>query len=164
MKKITAALAAALFLITLTGCAAAETNTDQADVIVTDGWVRIYEGTEAAGGMTGGFATITNNLDTEITLVGASSAVAMMAEVHEVAMVDGKMQMQAKDGGITIAPGETVTLEPGGLHVMLMGLKEPLVEGQEIPLTLDFDGVEDVDVVWPGKTSLAGDEEYVSGE
>lgn len=164
MKKITAALAAALFLTTLTGCAAAENNTDQADVIVADGWVRIYEGTEAAGGMTGGFATITNNLDTEITLVGASSAVAIMAEVHEVAMVDGKMQMQAKDGGITIAPGETVTLEPGGLHVMLMGLKEPLVDGQEIPITLDFDGVEDVDVVWPGKTSLAGDEEYVSGE
>lgn len=163
MKKILAALVATLFLTTLTGCAEAKPEA-VAEISVVDGWVRVYEGTEAAGGMTGGFATITNNLDSEITLVGASSEIAMMTEVHEVAMVDGKMKMQAKEGGITIAPGETVSLEPGGLHVMLMGLKQPLLVGEEVKITLDFEGADDVDVVWPAKESLAGDEEYVSNQ
>ncbi len=166
MKKIFAALTStALLAAALTGCAA-EQATGAADekrvaaVSITDGWVRVYEGTREVGGMTGGFATMTNNTDQEITLVGASSELATMTEVHEVVMIDGEMKMQAKDGGITIAPGETVTLEPGGLHVMLMGLKNALLEGEEVQITLDFEGADDVEVVWPAKASAAGNEEY----
>jgi copper(I)-binding protein len=110
--------------------------------------------------MTGAFATIENHTDHDVTLVGGSAEIASMVEVHEVIMMDGEMKMQAKEGGILIKAGESVTLEPGGLHVMLMGLKEAILEGDEVTLTLDFDGYDDQTFTWPAKASLSGDEKY----
>lgn len=167
MKKLLLTLSSvALVATSLTACApaadqsAAEDQAKVAAISLVDGWVRVSEYSDHVGGMTGAFAEITNNTDAEVTLVGGSSEIAGMVEVHEVVMIDDEMKMQAKEGGITIAPGETVTLEPGGLHVMLMGLNKSLLGGEEVTLTLDFEGADDVEVTWPAKTSLAGDEEY----
>jgi copper(I)-binding protein len=161
-KKVFAtAVSAAFILGSLTACAAPAESVDGHDEIhLANGWVRVSEYSAEAGGMTGAFAEISNHTANDVTLVGGSSASAMMVEVHEVVMVDGEMKMQAKDGGILIKAGETVTLEPGGLHVMLMGLKAPLLGGETVELTLDFDGAEDITVQWPAKASLAGDESY----
>lgn len=161
-KKIFASAVSAAFIIgSLTACAApAESIDGHDDIHIENGWVRVAESTATAGAMTGAFAEIANHTNKDVTLVGGSSASAMMVEVHEVVMVDGEMKMQAKDGGILIKAGETVTLEPGGLHVMLMGLKAPLLGGETVELTLDFDGAEDITVQWPAKASLAGDESY----
>lgn len=158
-KTLLALSAFALISTTLTGCASgAAGNHDELQI--TDGWVRVSE-TSTKGGMTGAFATIQNHTNHDVTLVGGSADVAMMTEVHEVVMLDGEMKMQPKDGGILIKAGESVSLEPGGLHVMLMGLKKAILEGDEVTLTLDFDGAEDQTLTLPAKASLAGDEKYV---
>lgn len=158
-KTLVALGAIALISTTLTGCTGTSSG-DHSELEITNGWVRAWE-TSIEGGMTGAFATIANHTTDDVTLVGGSAEIAMMTEVHEVVMLDGAMKMQPKDGGIVIKAGESVTLEPGGLHVMLMGLKQAILEGDEITLMLDFDGAEDQTVTWPAKTSASGDEEYV---
>jgi copper(I)-binding protein len=156
VKKLLTAALVALTAISISACAPVE----KSDLTIVDGWVRFSEYSDHVDGMTGAFAAITNNTDHTITIVGGSSDIASMVEVHEVVMVDGAMKMQAKEGGIAIEPGQTVTLEPGGLHIMLMGLKKAVLEGDEVSLTIDFDGTEDISVKWPVKTSLSGDESY----
>lgn len=75
-------------------------------------------------------------------LVAAKADVSERVELHTHTEVDGAMQMRAVPR-IEIPAGETVRLEPGGLHVMLIGSKEPLVEGHRFDLTLVFaDGSE----------------------
>jgi hypothetical protein len=81
------------------------------------------------------------------------------------AMVDGEMVMQPIDGGLVIPAGQSVVLEPGGNHLMLMMLTSDLVAGQEISVTFDFDGADDLTVGGiVAKPAEGGDEEYHSGE
>jgi copper(I)-binding protein len=108
----------------------------------------------------GGFVTIENTGDTDDRLVAASSAVAGHMEVHEMAMVDGVMQMRELAGGLPIPAGETVLLMPGGYHVMLMELKAPLVEGETVDVTLTFETAGEVTI--PLKV-LAPDAEEFEG-
>ena len=161
-KRVFAAAVCAVFMVgSLTACAAPAKSVDgHDDIHLENGWVRVSETTAEAGGMTGAFVEIANHTANDVTLVGGSSPSAMMVEVHEVVMVEGQMKMQAKDGGIVIKAGETTILEPGGLHIMLMGLKAPLLGGETVALTLDFDDADDITVEWPAKASLAGDESY----
>lgn len=159
-RKILVALSAlTLISFVLTGCASGSVD-GQDELDLSDGWVRVSEYSDHVDGMTGAFATIENHTDHDVTLVGGSAEIAKMVEVHEVIMMDGEMKMQAKEGGILIKAGESVTLEPGGLHVMLMGLKEAILEGDEVTLTLDFEGAEDQTLTLPAKASLSGDEKY----
>ncbi len=160
IKKALVALSAlTLISTTLTGCTSGSVDGHD-ELHFSDGWVRVSEYSDHVDGMTGAFATIENHTDHDVTLVGGSAEIASMVEVHEVIMMDGEMKMQAKEGGILIKAGESVTLEPGGLHVMLMGLKEAILEGDEVTLTLDFDGYDDQTFTWPAKASLSGDEKY----
>ncbi len=71
-------------------------------------------------------------------LVKAESPVAGMTEIHQMSMKDGVMNMSAVDA-VDIPAGKLVDLRPGGLHVMLMQLKQPIKKGDEIPLTLTFE-------------------------
>jgi copper(I)-binding protein len=160
IKKALVALSAlTLISTTLTGCATVSVDGHD-ELHFSDGWVRVSEYSDHVDGMTGAFATIENHTDHDVSLVGGSAEIANMVEVHEVVMLDGEMKMQAKEGGILIKAGESVTLEPGGLHVMLMGLKEAILEGDDVTLTLDFEGYEDQTFTWPAKASLSGDEKY----
>lgn len=70
-------------------------------------------------------------------IVAASSPVAQKAELHTHRQEDGVMKMRQVEA-IDVKPGEPATLRPGGLHVMLMGLKEPLKQGATFPVTLTF--------------------------
>ena len=106
--------------------------------------------------MTGIFAKITNNGDKTITLVGGSTDAAMMVQTHEV--VNG--MMQEKKGGIEILAGQTVTLEPGGLHIMLMNLAKPIVVGDKIEYTFKFEGADEQTFTLTAKESEGGDETY----
>jgi len=60
-------------------------------------------------------------------------------EVHEMAMNNGVMTMRPLDKGLAIEPGKTVKLAPGGYHLMLMDLKNPLKQGEKVPLELQFE-------------------------
>ncbi|MDX1528396.1 MAG: copper chaperone PCu(A)C, partial [Gammaproteobacteria bacterium] len=71
-------------------------------------------------------------------LVGASSPVAAQVEIHSHAMEGGLMTMRRLNS-LPLNPGEYVSLEPGGKHLMLIGLKRPLKEGDQIALTLRFE-------------------------
>lgn len=79
-------------------------------------------------------------------LIGGSAAFAERVEIHEMATRDGVMTMRALSGGLAIAPGQTVELKPGGLHVMFMGLRTPLSEGQTVKVTPDFEKAGKVEV------------------
>lgn len=162
MTKFISAIAAALFITTsLTACATdAAPESKLAAIGIDDGWVRVSEYSDHEGGMTGAFATFTNNTDADVTIVGGSAEIAGMVEVHEVVMIDDQMKMQPKEGGIVIPAGQSLTLEPGGLHIMLMGLKKPILVGDKVTMTIDLEGADDLNVTWDAKTSLAGDEEY----
>lgn len=87
----------------------------------------------------GGFVTITNTGTTEDRLIAASSEVADHVEVHEMAMQGDVMQMRELTEGLVIPAGETVTLKPGSFHLMFMGLKQLLVEGETVSVTLTFE-------------------------
>jgi copper(I)-binding protein len=54
-------------------------------------------------------------------------------------MSDGVMKMRPVEGGLAIEPGKTVKLAPGGYHLMMMDLKNPLKQGEKLPITLQFE-------------------------
>lgn len=85
-----------------------------------------------------GYLTITNKGTADDTLVSASSPVAGMTQIHEMKMEGDVMKMNEVEGGLVIPAGQSVMLSPGGFHIMFMQLKEPLVEGSMVPVTLTF--------------------------
>jgi len=86
----------------------------------------------------GAFMTIKNVGTDADRLVSASSPIAGLVEIHEMAMDGGMMKMRALKG-IDLKPGATVELQPGGYHVMLEDLKQPLKQGEQIPVQLTFE-------------------------
>ncbi|RKN47740.1 copper chaperone PCu(A)C [Micromonospora endolithica] len=99
---------------------------------IRDPWVKA-----ADTGMTAAFGTLVNDGDADVTLTAASTEVSPM-ELHEMAMEDGKMVMRAKPGGIVIKARSAHALEPGGDHLMLMNLAQPVKAGDEVAFTLTF--------------------------
>lgn len=99
----------------------------------------------------GAFMTF-ENTGPEDRLIAASSPVAARVELHTHTMTDGIMKMREIEGGIPMPSGETVTLKPGGMHVMLMGLKEPLKRDTTIAITLDFESADDMTIEVPVRT------------
>ncbi|MCE9665890.1 copper chaperone PCu(A)C [Halomonas sp. M5N1S17] len=87
------------------------------------------------------FMTLHNSGDEDIALVGASSPAAEVVELHDHTDVDGVMQMRQVDH-VPVPAGGSAALAPGGLHMMLIKLTSPLVEGEPVELTLTFDNGE----------------------
>lgn len=106
-----------------------------AQTTVADPWVR---GTVAQQKATGLFAKITSVAGGK--LVAASSPVAGVVEIHEMSMEGSTMRMRALPSGLVLPAGQTVELKPGGYHVMLMDLKQPLKDGDSVPVTLVIEG------------------------
>lgn len=158
-KKIFAALAILISAVSITGCSTDEPKTvtdTRTGIIIEDAWVRASEYSAAAGGMTGVFAKITNRGDKTITLVGGSTDIAKMVQTHEV--VDGMMQ-EIKEG-IEIHVGQTLVLQPGGKHVMLIDIVKPIVVGDKITFTFKFDKADSQTFTLTAKESEGGDETY----
>jgi len=115
-------------------------------ITVQEPWARATP----AGAMSGAaYMTLANKTSTADRLTGASSDVAAKVQIHEMKVVNGVMQMREVTGGLAIPAGGSVTLKPGSYHVMLMGLKKPLVAGQSIPLTLTFAKAGNISVTVP---------------
>ena len=109
-------------------------STAHAQVTVGDPWVRARVPQQRATGM---FAQVTSAQGGK--LVAASSPVADVVEIHEMAMDNNVMRMRAVPG-LDLPPGKAVELKPGGFHVMLMGLKQQIKEGETVPVTLVVEG------------------------
>ena len=101
-----------------------------ADTTVSDAWVRASVPHQQA---TGAFMTLTASDDSK--LLGVSSPVAKTVQVHEMTM-NGEVMGMRQVPSVALPAGKAVSLDPSGLHVMLMGLVEQVKEGQQVPLTL----------------------------
>ncbi|MFM2042906.1 MAG: hypothetical protein RLY86_1482 [Pseudomonadota bacterium] len=106
---------------------------DAADVTVGDAFVRA-----GAAQATAGAAFMTLTSPTSDRLIAASSPVAERVELHTHIMDGGIARMRKVEGGIDLPAGAPVALQPGGLHIMLIGLKQPLREGETIQVALTF--------------------------
>ena len=95
---------------------------------------------ETSPGMRNGavFLTVMNHGDTDDRLLSVSSPAADHAEIHQMSETNGVMKMRKVDS-VTIKGGDMVTFAPNGYHIMLMGLKAPLKDDAEFPLTLQFE-------------------------
>jgi periplasmic copper chaperone A len=89
------------------------------------------------GGAKNGAAYVTLESAAPDALVAASSPVSAKAEIHMHAQEGGVMKMMPVEE-VPLDPGKKVELKPGGEHIMLLGLKRPLKEGEHFPLTLTF--------------------------
>jgi len=94
----------------------------------------------------GGYMTITNTGTAPDRLVGGSTGVSSGFELHEMSMDGGVMKMRMLKDGLEIKPGETVALKPGGYHVMFMGLKDQLKQGDTFKGTLQFEKAGKVEI------------------
>jgi periplasmic copper chaperone A len=103
-----------------------------AQVTVTDAWVR---GTVPGQHATGAFMNLQSPTNT--TLVGAETSAAANTEIHKMAMDNGVMRMAAVDA-LPLPAGKAVQLQPGGFHLMLTNLKQPLKEGDTVAVKLTF--------------------------
>jgi copper(I)-binding protein len=115
------------------------------DLVLDHAWARA---TPTGAKIGGGFLTIENKGAAPDKLMGASSPAAGKIEVHETAMNNGVATMHPVKGGLPIAPGQSVTLAPGGYHLMMMELKGPLKKGDKIPVTLKFEKAGDIKVTF----------------
>lgn len=95
-----------------------------------------------------GYLRVTNTGSAPDRLLSGATDVANRIEVHEMAMDNGVMKMRALADGLTLAPGQSVDLKPGGYHLMIMGLKQPLKEGVSFSGTLKFEKAGDVPVTF----------------
>ncbi|HEY7244347.1 MAG TPA: copper chaperone PCu(A)C [Xanthobacteraceae bacterium] len=127
-------LFAAIFAAALTVAHARDYKAGSIDV--ADPWSRA---TPKGASIAAGYMKITNNGTTADRLVGGSSDVAPTFEVHEMTMENGIAKMRPVKGGLEIKPGETVELKPGSYHLMLVGLKKPLLPGEQVKGTLVFE-------------------------
>lgn len=106
------------------------------DLVISQAWARATPGGAKIGG---GYLSIENKGSAADRLVAVAGDVAGHIEIHEMAVTDGVMKMRPLEQGLTIEPGKTVTLAPGGYHLMMMDLKQPLKQGDTVPLTLQFE-------------------------
>lgn len=119
--------------------------------------------TPPASPMGVGYMEITNTGDADITLTGAQTPRAEKVSIHQSIMHEGVMRMKPLDAGLLIPAGKTVELKPRSYHLMLEKLSEPLKEGERIPLTLDFDGADSIEVEIEVESLDAGSKEGAMG-
>ncbi len=137
-RRTALALAAGSGLAALAACSSKPAASSDPEIVVEDPWVRTTDGATDTS-MTAAFMALVNPGTTNVSLVGASTSVAGMCQIHEMVKgSDGKAVMQEAKGGVVIPAGSHTHLTPGGYHVMIMGLKQKLPVGSEITLELKF--------------------------
>jgi copper(I)-binding protein len=132
-KHVPAALLAAVLFV---GPAVAQ----KGDIQIDHAWSRA-----AMAGRTGVVFLTINDTGKPDRLVKVASPVAENAELHETIDDHGVMKMRLV-AGLAVEPGKPVTLEPGAHHIMLMNLKQALMPGQTVPVTLTFERAGEIKV------------------
>ncbi len=145
MKAMRTLLAAAAAALSLTSPMLAHGTEDHSATEHPEG-IHIHDAYARASAQSGAvFFIIHNNTGADITITGAQTDAAEVAELHtHKEDANGVMQMMQIEGGVPVPFGEMHAFQRGGDHVMLMGLKAPLKDGDIITVTLIFDGAEPV--------------------
>jgi len=136
----------ALAATQLAATAAQAADYDVGAIHISAPWARATPKGATAGAA---YMTITNTGKTPDKVSCVSSDASAQCEIHTMTMDNGVMQMRPVEGGLEIKPGETVTLKPGGFHVMLVNLKHQLEQGAAVQATLKFDNAGSVEVTYP---------------
>ena len=129
------------------------------EVTITDTWVKASVGAQDPT-MTAAFGVLTNHTGQDLTVVSASNDVTDRTELHEMAMVDGAMVMRPIAGGIKIPANGTTTLEPGGLHVMIMDVTTPITPGDDVHVTLTLNDGSSMTFAALAKDFAGANEQY----
>ena len=145
-RNIWLAAAGALALTQFSASAAQATDYNVGPIQITAPWARATPKGASTGAA---YMTITNTGKTPDKVSCVSSDASAECQIHTMVMSNGVMQMRPVEGGLEIKPGETVTLKPGGFHMMLTNLKHPLEQGKTMKATLKFDNAGTVDVEYP---------------
>jgi copper(I)-binding protein len=140
----TTSLALALMQISTTPARAADY--DIGSIHITQPWARATPKGASSGAA---YMTITNNGKTPDRVSCVSSDVSAECQIHTMTMDNGVMKMRPVQGGLEIKPGETVTLKPSSLHLMLVDLKHTLEQGKTAKATLKFEHAGTIDVEFP---------------
>lgn len=140
-----------IFLALATQTSADDTGMGEVgNIMIHDGWARASLGQAPNSAA---YMTIMTHGDSPDKLIAATTPIADRAELHNHILEDGVAKMRQVET-IDVTPSEPVTLEPGGLHVMLMGLKEEMEAGATLPLTLTFEQAGDVTLELPIKDAM----------
>ena len=134
------ALGSVLAVLCLTGPPAA--SSAEPGIVIGDAWSRALPPVVPNGAV---YMRIENRSGRDDTLLGAASPIAERAAVHE-HVREGDMMRMRPAGPLALPAGEVIVLAPGGLHVMLFGLREPLRAGRTYPLTLELEHAGSVEV------------------
>jgi copper(I)-binding protein len=126
--------------LTATLAVGARAQTPPAPLSVENGWARATAGTAKTGAA---YVTIIDHGAPD-RLLAAATPVAGKAELHET-IKDGDVMKMRPVAGLAVTAGTSITLAPGGYHIMLMDLKQPLTIGQRFPLTLTFQNAGAID-------------------
>lgn len=110
---------------------------------IMDAYARSAGESAKAGGA---FMIINNTGEEDVTLIGGQTDYAARTEIHTHAMTaEGVMKMSKVEGGLKIPAGQCVALARGGYHVMMMGLTKPMIDGDMMKLSLEFENADPVD-------------------
>ena len=131
----------AVTCLMLNGGAALAADAPRA-IVVTQAWVRASLGQTPT---TAAYLKIENRGAAEDRILSGATPAAAAAQLHESVSTDGIMRMQAVKS-LGINPGQSLELAPGGLHIMIMGLKSPLKAGQTIPIKLRLERAGEIEV------------------
>jgi len=161
-NRIRAAISVALAAWGLVGCSASSDEHQESmasTVSVENQWASSAETEMAAV-----FGTFANTGDHDARIVSGESPLAGRVEVHEVAPdASGAMKMRPKADGLVVPAGGTRELIPGGDHLMLMDLKQPLEAGADVTLTVVFEDGSTLPVTAQIRDFAGGNEEYTPG-
>ena len=135
MTSRTPFAAAILAIVVASPHVAAARDYEVGTLRIGDPWIRA---TPNAAPTAAGYLTVTNHGRTADRLLAGSSPLARAIEPHTVSMSGGVMRMRLAEAGLEIAPGATLTLAPGGNHLMLVGPKHSFKPGERVPATLRF--------------------------
>jgi copper(I)-binding protein len=132
----------AAMLSVLAGAAAAQTAT-AGSIEISNAWARA---TPKGAPVGGAYMTITNKGTDDDRLLGGTSPVSGQVQVHQMSMDKGVMSMRPVAGGLEIKAGQAVEFKTDSFHLMLVGLKQPLTQGERVKVTLEFAKAGKIDV------------------
>jgi uncharacterized protein YcnI/copper(I)-binding protein len=141
------------------GVMAAPAGTNIGDLTISGAFTRA---TLPNAPVAGGFLTLINTGAQDDILIAVETPMAREGQIHEMAMDGDVMKMRQLRDGLLIPAGETVVLEPGGYHMMFMGLTGPIAEGDAVPVTLTFEraGTITLDLIAAGSAADAPAEDH----
>ena len=147
----------ALTLLLMAGCQPVQMSTDSDEMAMemkpVPGEITVMNARARPSPMAAGngaaFMVVLNGLDADVQFVSVESAASEVVELHETVNDDGVMRMIPQEDGFAIPAGGSVELKPGGKHVMLINLVEQLTPGNQVELTLNFDGAESITLSAP---------------